>query len=462
MATFVLWGCQEELSYDIPEENAPVITGFTPQEGRLGDLINIEGEYLQDVDSVTIGGGMATIKYRINSTSMVVVVNSDAHTGPIAVSNAYGVSQSDNNFTVNYPVPVIGSFPSKAKAYSSMVIEGENLDVVTNVSFDTTNAVITIQQPSLLEVEVPFFRNLNVDLVLTYPTADGQGTVETTGDQFELELDPPTITFCPDEAERNTEITIVGKDLFMVDEVLFGDKVGTIVSQGDTTLTVIVPEFSVTSTVEINLHFFGDVVVAQPEFTVQVATLAFWENQTINNAVKGGGAFFDAVAGTTYTACEFEDKKESVHFFLSIEDGKFKIVAQDADGSHIKNYACDGNPLAEAETPNTVRVRKLNSSYGPDNDLMNKVKNQTLEELNNRVLQELQVGNATYKDISYGAGSSSKFEEGDVLIFQQYNADLTAVEFTGAFEITKVDLGDNNLDENTEASITFNCFFGAF
>jgi hypothetical protein len=461
LMVFSLFACKEELEYDVAEEYAPVISSFSPSSGRVGDEILIEGEYLQAVDSVTIGGGSATIKYLINSGSMVVVVGSESKSGSVLVANEVGFSTSTSDFTKEYPVPVINDFPATSKAYETIVIEGEDLDIVTAVRFDTTQALIITQQSELLEVLVPFYRELTANIILTYPTESAEAEVASSS-LFELEIVPPTITSFPTEAPDSTEIEISGEDLYLIDSVMFGDVEGTIVSQGDTILTVLVPKFNVTSTVELSLFYYGNEIILTDAFQVQVATLAYWSDKTIYSAMHNGSAttdstFFNAVIGDFYSPCEWEEMKGNVHFFITVNDGEVRINAQDATGAQIDNFSCGGNALVTEKTPNTMRLKRLSSSDSDENDLITKVRNKTLEELNSIVLAELGIGNASLSYVETNHFLFS-FEEGDVILFQQYNDDLSEVEYTGAMEVVELNLND----DKTEASIKFNAYFGAY
>lgn len=461
LMVFSLFACKEELVFDVEVEYAPVISSFSPTSGRVGDEITIEGEHLQAVDSVTIGGGLATIKYLINSSRMVVVVNAESKSGVVLVGNEIGSSSSTSDFTKVYPVPVINNFPGTSKAYETIVIEGADLDVVTSVSFDTVQAIIVTQQAELLEILVPFYKELTANIVLTYPTENVDAEV-ISASQFELEIVPPTITNFPAAAPDSTEIVISGDDLYLIERVMFGDVEGIITDQGDTTLTVLVPEFSVTTSVELNLYYYGKQILVSDAFQVQVATLAYWADKTIYSAVTNGAestesTFFNAVIGDFYSPCEWDANKANVHFFITVNGGELRINAQDATGDQIDNFSCGGVALATEKTPNTMRMKRLSSSDSDENNLINKVKDQTLEELNSAVLAELGIGNASLNYLETNHFLFA-FEEGDVILFQQYNDDLSEVEYTGAMEVVELNMNAGG----TEASIKFNAYFGAY
>ncbi len=448
-------GCNEELVYDVEVENAPVLSSFSPASGRQGDLITIEGENLQSIDSVTIGGGSATIKYRINSTSMVVMVNSESKSGAIVLANGAGSAQSASDFTVLYPAPVIATFPAKAKAYDKIVIEGSNMDVITAVNFDTIQAVITTQQEELIEVLVPYFLNPDVDIIFTYPTETAEATV-VSDSKFELDIVPPTIVNFPTEAADSTEIEITGDDLYVIDKVMFGDVEGMILFQEDTIMTVLVPEYPVTTTVPLTVYYRGNEVAVTDAFQVQVATLAYWSDMTIYSATKDGvpatdSTFFEATFGNMYGPCDWDEKKDKIHFFIGSMGGGIVLIGQDPNGTFVGGYECNGTALNAEKSPNNVRFKVLNASDSDEADLINKVKTQTLEELNSALLNELGVGDATSAFLMPGT-----FAEGDVILFQQYDAADAVVEYTGALEVVKLTA------TASEASLNFNAYFGAY
>ena len=461
LLVLALFGCKEELVYDVEVENAPVVSSFSPVSGRVGDEITIEGEYLQTVDSVSIGDGATTIKYLINSSTMVVVVTSESKSGAIFVANGAGSSRSTSDFTKEYPMPVISDFPSTSKAYETIVIEGQDLDVVNAVRFDTAQAIIVNQQAEFLEVLVPFYKELTANIILSYPTADNILEVASNA-QFELEIVPPIITNYPEGAADSTEIIISGDDLYLIDSVMFGDLKGIIKSQGDTSMAVLIPKFNFTSTVELSVFYYGNKIVATDAFQVQVATLAYWTDKTIYSAMKDGVAstentFFDAVLGGFYSPCEWEANKENVHFFITVDDGEVRINAQDVTGAQIDNFSCSGTTLTTEKTPNTMRLKRLDPTDADEKGLIDDVKNKTLDELNSAILAELGIGDAS-NTFAETNNSRKSFEEGDVILFQQYNDDLSEVEYTGALEIVELVLNDSK----TEASIKFNAYFGAY
>jgi hypothetical protein len=80
----------------------PSITSFTPASGGPGTLVTISGSNLQDATNVLFNGYPSLIA-ATSSTSLTVVVPSDAVSGPITVINQYGMANSCTDFGVQNP-----------------------------------------------------------------------------------------------------------------------------------------------------------------------------------------------------------------------------------------------------------------------------------------------------------------------------------------------------------------------
>ena len=77
----------------------PVITGFTPQGGRIGTYITISGSGFTWVNSIKVNGVTANV-YRYNDTTLGTNIPDGATTGPITVSGPYGSATSTASFRV--------------------------------------------------------------------------------------------------------------------------------------------------------------------------------------------------------------------------------------------------------------------------------------------------------------------------------------------------------------------------
>ena len=118
-----------------PAPAAPVVSSFTPSEGEVGTSVTITGKNFSATASeneVRFGGVMAEDPTSASTTSLVVLVPSEAITGSISVAVGGQTGTSSENFTVTAPAPapdppVVLSFsPTEGVVGTSVTITGEN------------------------------------------------------------------------------------------------------------------------------------------------------------------------------------------------------------------------------------------------------------------------------------------------------------------------------------------------
>ncbi|WP_158102751.1 PKD domain-containing protein [Lentzea kentuckyensis] len=78
----------------------PEITGFTPASGPPGTTITIQGSNLLGVNSVTVGGAVASTFTVDSSSRITAVVPAAARTGFVEVKSPLGTAKSKGKFTV--------------------------------------------------------------------------------------------------------------------------------------------------------------------------------------------------------------------------------------------------------------------------------------------------------------------------------------------------------------------------
>ncbi len=79
---------------------APIIKGFSPNHGRVGSVVTVQGVNFAAGITVAFNGTPSTSVNVISSTKLTATVPAGATTGPISVSNAAGTSTSPTSFTV--------------------------------------------------------------------------------------------------------------------------------------------------------------------------------------------------------------------------------------------------------------------------------------------------------------------------------------------------------------------------
>ncbi|MGL2999901.1 T9SS sorting signal type C domain-containing protein [Flavobacterium sp. RSSB_23] len=162
------------------DESAPTISTLSSLSGCSGSNLVINGTNLAGVQSVTIGGTMATI-VSTSATSVAVTVGSGS-TGVVSVTNGVGTASSIDVFTVT-PVNTV----SAASSSPTLCIN----TVLTNITHTTTGAS-DIGTPSGLPAGVIATFASNTITISGTPTVSGTfnysiplvggcGTVSATG-----------------------------------------------------------------------------------------------------------------------------------------------------------------------------------------------------------------------------------------------------------------------------------------
>lgn len=103
---------------------APVITSFTPGNGKVGTAVTINGTTFTGATSLTFNGVAAVIGTN-SGTQITTTVPAGASTGPIAVTTASGTGTSAVNFVVKHARSLTFSVDSPATGNVS-VLDGFN------------------------------------------------------------------------------------------------------------------------------------------------------------------------------------------------------------------------------------------------------------------------------------------------------------------------------------------------
>lgn len=458
--------CNEQIKVTVEEKKAPVLNAFSPNEGKVGTEITVEGENLSNVNSVTIGGGKADIKYRIDNNKMVIKVTAESLSGKIKVINEIGESESAENFNITYATPEILSIPQTFEVGSEILIEGNNLEVVSKITFGTDNieGEITYQSENEILVIVPNVDEANVRLVYF----DGTSEQAVTPDNVpEINKPEPKITSIDkQEANEGTPINIFGEKLHLIEKITIGTHEfvkGNFAHQSEELITVTLPEVDNDVAVEIKaIYYTNKEIVVSKSFTIKNVLIYFHENITLGAQNSPIGLhFFNAITGDRYSACDVKDNISSntnVHFYTTWTGSKFCIGNPHTAGSKLEKFICNGSNLPENNFPNEVKFRILDESKTNQKTYIDLIKNKELTNISNEILTELGVGAPGSSNPYYGE-DSGKFSEGDVLLFCLFNSDGMPNKF-GFIHVT--DASDNiTSTDSTDpgASITFNCYF---
>jgi hypothetical protein len=157
---------------------APNITAFSPTSGVVGTTVNITGTNLGTTTGVSFNGIPAT-NVTITNTTITAVVPAGATNGVIAITTPTG-SVSTLTATPALPItiftveptlpPAITNFtPTNGSVGTSVTINGANFTNATQVTFNGTPAVFTVNNNTRITATVPN----TVTGLITVTTAGG-------------------------------------------------------------------------------------------------------------------------------------------------------------------------------------------------------------------------------------------------------------------------------------------------
>jgi len=191
----ILFACEKIPSFD-KRLDPPVINAISPASGYVSDEIAIEGENLQTIDSVWIGGGLANIKYKLSNEKMIVTVSNVSKTGVVKVKGKGGETQSDQTFTYLFATPEIQSYPTEGEIGYEVEITGDYIDYISNVLIGANGkeAAIVYQSRRDMRVVVPVETNLEeVPIIIIYKDETGEKEI-VSPETFKIIAKIPILT----------------------------------------------------------------------------------------------------------------------------------------------------------------------------------------------------------------------------------------------------------------------------
>ena len=75
------------ITVDETVEHAPVVTSFSPQSAPAGAVVDVTGEYLQDVTAAYIGSTKVDIVTKISDTALKIEIGQDVTSGKLKLVN---------------------------------------------------------------------------------------------------------------------------------------------------------------------------------------------------------------------------------------------------------------------------------------------------------------------------------------------------------------------------------------
>ena len=201
----------------------PTIGSFSPGSAPIQGLVTVHGTNLNFVTRAYIGEVQAEIYSRENASIMIIKVPASAVSGKIRFeTNSDKVAESEGILTVTYPVPVIESaIPDQTTVNETITLEGENLQVITKITFGSVDGVIESQDDTTIIVRTPNSAPSPMALTYTYNTTTGQVT-DVLNPSFTVYIPTPVVTAYPTAIIKGNPVTITGSNLNLITSVLLG------------------------------------------------------------------------------------------------------------------------------------------------------------------------------------------------------------------------------------------------
>lgn len=192
----------------------PIITGFSPTNGRAGTNVIITGTNFLGTTSIQFSNVTATSFTVQNNNSIQVTVPTGALRGLIRVSAPGGTAFSTNGFRI--PATVTGFSPTFGKVGSSITVTGANFNAGSPVVFFGGNAVAAAPTGVTFSQLTAVVPPGAITGPITVSNIDGSGI---SPNLFYL---PPVITgFTPTNSPPGSNITISGVNFIDASAVSF-------------------------------------------------------------------------------------------------------------------------------------------------------------------------------------------------------------------------------------------------
>lgn len=399
LLSFGLIGCNEKLHIETVEQGMPVLISFSPESGKAGSEITIQGEQLRDVLSATIGGVETAVKYKISQTRLVLEVPANAKSGIIALTSPLGSTQSEAAFTMNFPVPSVTKFAESGKVGSQLELLGSDLSGISALFFNDIRGEVVYQRESELIVTVPFVLDDDVALSFNYLNAEGEQTVTLPG-MFNIVKPQPFIASSfPANVKEGQNIELEGDNLHLIEKILFGTTEANISRKEDGMIAFRVPTLPQSCVVPVIASYYEgtktlDLHDACDVFIPQVFHYAGVELGTHRNEI---GNLLNAATGDVLSPCflataaaDKNDAALQLIDFTGYINGSYSFTFYGPQGTTgtLKNYWCGGKIFTKAATLDALTAEGYGAFLGIQTTFMvlseeDPIQNEVIEQVRN-------------------------------------------------------------------------------
>jgi uncharacterized repeat protein (TIGR01451 family) len=226
---------------------APVVTNFLPAIGVAGTSVTLEGINFTNVTGISFNGRPVPGFGTPAPGQLNVTVPSGATTGPIRVTNSFGVGVSAAPFVVT-AAPLITEFsPEVAAPGAIVVINGANFTGTTAVSYAGRPAAFSVTAPTQLQTTVPSGATTGP---LVIRNASGSCTSATP---FVVIGSAPFVSeFTPERGPRGTTVILTGLNFTNVTAVSFnGTNASYFVATALSQIHAVVPPAATTGPIRV-------------------------------------------------------------------------------------------------------------------------------------------------------------------------------------------------------------------
>jgi hypothetical protein len=238
---------------------APAMSAFTPASGPAGSTIDVQGAGFTGATSVTFNGTSAS--YTVDSDSEIhATVPAGATTGPISVSTPGGITASSTAFTVNPPPAISGFTPTSGPTGTVVDLQGSGFTGATSVTFNGTNATLTVDSDSDIHATVPAGATTGPISVST------PGGSTTSSASFTVIPLPAISVFTPTSGPAGTTVDLQGSGFTGATSVTFNGTNASYTVNSDSDIHATVPAGATTGPISVSTP--GGSTTSSASFTI--------------------------------------------------------------------------------------------------------------------------------------------------------------------------------------------------
>jgi hypothetical protein len=323
------------------------ISSISPGTVRPGDLITIEGTYLNLVEEVVFSNSKSATEFESQSqTTLVVRVPDNAQSGTIALLDGEEIPNkinSQNQLAVVLPL-VTAISPDPVKAGTLLTLTGTDLDLATTVTFAGGARVDSADFSSQTATQITLNAPMNAQAGTLEVTAASKVNTQSAVD---VVLVVPTITaISPNPAKPGGTVTVTGTDLDLISGVSFNGTSGNLQGGTATSITIGVPQTATNGKVTFSTQA-NQWIESEDVVTMVVPTIAAFTPTTVETeaapSITITGTNLDLVSKVIFEGGYEQTVNAATATELTIPvtpgsvSGKFKLVT--INGAEVMSAA---------------------------------------------------------------------------------------------------------------------------